>query len=58
MSEFSSSMNGKLRPVVAADYIWIRPVVQKKFYAALMTLLRGDQQWRGQICCLGVHIGT
>lgn len=51
-------MNGKLGPVTAAGYIWICPVVQEEFYTALMTLLTGDQQWRGQVCCLGVYIGA
>lgn len=58
VSKLSSSMNGKLGPITAAGDIWICPMVEKEFYTVLMTLLRGNQQRRGQICSLRVYIGT
>lgn len=58
VAKLSSSMNGKLGPFMTADNIWICSVVQQELYTCLVALLRGYQQWRGQISCLGVHIGT
>lgn len=58
VAKLSSSMNGKLWPVMAAGNVRICPVVQQEIHTRKMALLRGNQQWCGQIGCLGAHVGT
>lgn len=58
MAELCSRMDGKLGPVPAAGDVGVGPVVQQKIHTSLVALLRGDQQRRGQVSCLGVHVGT